>query len=419
MAERQPAVQPFGDWLAERGVVTAAQLEEARRSQSVYGGRLGTNLIELGILGLTDVAAHLTEHLGVPLAPVEWLESPDERAIALVPGALMRRLVVLPLRLERNLLHVAMLDPGNPEHMEFLATASSRRIVAYALPEVRLRYWLEVHLEIDRHPRYINLAARTRQTGLLYEDPEEATATAAPAVEAPAPAPPGIHLPDYLELPEAPPAARVAPVSREGAPAGPGPQEDDEEELLLEELVLEPADAGASPLARDAFGEPPTPARIAALEAELEGCGDRDRIVELTLELARAWCEAAAILSVRGDAVVPLRGSGGGLEEKLGGIELPVGVHSLFVLPALTRVPFRGAPPEGGIDARLLASLGRSHIGELLVLPIVIRSRVVNLLYCDNGSNALAETSVAALRTLCECTARAYARLILQRKRTR
>ena len=120
---------------------------------------------------------------------------------------------------------------------------------------------------------------------------------------------------------------------------------------------------------------------------------------------------------MRGDAVVPLRGSGGGLEEKLGGIELPVGVHSLFVLPALTRVPFRGAPPEGGIDARLLASLGRSHIGELLVLPIVIRSRVVNLLYCDNGNSPFGETSIAALGALADRAAVAYERLILERKR--
>jgi hypothetical protein len=50
------------------------------------------------------------------------------------------------------------------------------------------------------------------------------------------------------------------------------------------------------------------------------------------------------------------------------------------------------------------------------VHPIAIRARVINLLYADNGAEPLAETSVAALAALCGCVARAYERLILERK---
>ena len=37
----------FGGYLIGRGVITAAQLEEATQAQVIFGGRLGTNLIEL------------------------------------------------------------------------------------------------------------------------------------------------------------------------------------------------------------------------------------------------------------------------------------------------------------------------------------------------------------------------------------
>ena len=92
-------------------------------------------------------------------------------------------------------------------------------------------------------------------------------------------------------------------------------------------------------------------------------------------------------------------------------------MHSVFSHPAVTGLPFRGSPPEGGIDARLLEGLVRSDIQDLLVQPISIRGRVVNLLYCDNGSSAFGESSVAALGAVADCASRAYERLILDRKK--
>ena len=96
---------------------------------------------------------------------------------------------------------------------------------------------------------------------------------------------------------------------------------------------------------------------------------------------------------------------------------MPLHVHSVFAHPAVTGFPFRGAPPEGGIDERMLTSLGRDEIQELLVQPISIGGRVVNLLYCDNGNSLFGETSVAALSALADRAAVAYERLILERKR--
>lgn len=51
------------------------------------------------------------------------------------------------------------------------------------------------------------------------------------------------------------------------------------------------------------------------------------------------------------------------------------------------------------------------------VHPIRIQRHLVNLLYADAGSTALAETSAAALSTLCELVSRAYARLVLEQKK--
>jgi len=119
---------------------------------------------------------------------------------------------------------------------------------------------------------------------------------------------------------------------------------------------------------------------------------------------------------VRGGMVSGFRGDGAGMNESLDGILIPAEVDTIFSRPATARTPFRGQPPEGGIDGRVLGALSRKGVREALVHPIAIRDRVLNLLYADNGSEPLAETSVAALAALCDCVARAYERLILERK---
>jgi hypothetical protein len=69
------------------------------------------------------------------------------------------------------------------------------------------------------------------------------------------------------------------------------------------------------------------------------------------------------------------------------------------------------------MDQRILRALGRECVREVLVHPIRVQHHLVNLLYADAGSKPLAETSVVALGALCELVSRAYARLILERKK--
>ena len=60
---------------------------------------------------------------------------------------------------------------------------------------------------------------------------------------------------------------------------------------------------------------------------------------------------------------------------------------------------------------------GRESAQEIAVLPVLIQDRVVGLLYADNGAEALADASIAALQAVCTRLAKAYERLILARKR--
>jgi hypothetical protein len=410
----------FGKFLLRRGALTRAQLDEATQSQVVFGGRLGTNLVELGYLRLDELEQHLSEQLGIPIPPPQWIERPSREALKAVPKTLVERHCVLPMALEKRTLHLAMLDPRDPSQVDDVAFATGLRVQPYILAEVRLSALLEHYYGIARDTRYINLGPSAARGQHAPDPPDRGAERAAKA-----PATSGgetlgmTPLEDDQELideetfstlheswqgvsadpRDEPPAPAATP---ESAPAASKPEE-------AAEAPSESADEGAIPLAESAV-------HVAALEAQLEAASERDTVGRLALRIARLHASAAAFFVVRGGMVSGFRGDGEGMDERLDGILIPAEVDTVFSRPATAGTPFRGRPPEGGIDGRVLGALSRKGVREILVHPIAIRDRVVNLLYADNGSEPLAETSVAALAALCDCVARAYERLILERK---
>jgi hypothetical protein len=174
-----------------------------------------------------------------------------------------------------------------------------------------------------------------------------------------------------------------------------------------------PVEAGAP---HRAPPPPSSPAAVAALEAEIDCCSSREHVARLVVHLARAYAPAAALFVVHQGVIESARseGLGGGGE----GFLIPADAPSLFAGVVASGEPFRGAPPQGGLDERILRKLGRRHVEAIVVLPIAIRGRVVSLLYADNGPESLGDASVAALAAVCARVGRAYERLILERKQS-
>jgi hypothetical protein len=159
---------------------------------------------------------------------------------------------------------------------------------------------------------------------------------------------------------------------------------------------------------------PPSAARAAALEAEIDRSTHRDHVARLAVHLARAYVSAAGLLRVHRGVIHGVCGEGvAHCGEQL---LFPCDVTSPFADVVESHKPWRGLPPQDGLGARVLGMLGRESAQEIAVLPIVIQGRIVGLLYADNGAEALADASFAALQAVCTRLAKAYERLILARK---
>ena len=384
----------FGKFLLGRGALTRAQLVEASQAQVVFGGRLGTNLVELGVLGLDELERHLSDYLGVGIAPPEMVGGPEPAALAAVRKSLVRRHPILPLAIEKRTLHVAMLDPCDPTAIDEVGFATGSNIQPYVMCELRLGALIEHHYGIPQEIRFSEPGSSARDRG-------------------------------------APAATNGHPDRGEGATAEPAELIDEQTFAALHERwqgsdVAAPAPASDRQADTEPLGSEPRrecevsvvdPAStLSRLESELATADDRDTVAQRALSIACLYVDAAALFLVRGGTVSGFRGVGEGMPATLDGILMSAETSVLFADPAVEERPFRGAPPEDGVGRRVVEALGRRSVCEVLVHPIAIRGRVVNLLYVDNGERSLSEISVAAMTALCQCVSRAYERLILESK---
>src|SRR5262249_53108971 len=97
-------------------------------------------------------------------------------------------------------------------------------------------------------------------------------------------------------------------------------------------------------------------------------------------------------------------------------IALPLGSPSMLRTAFEARMVFRGAPPEAGatLQGRLWKLLRVTQApAEVLVAPIMLKERVVNLVYAHPAGN---DQAVAALATLAQVAATGYTRLIQRAK---
>ena len=148
----------IGDLLVQNSVITTVQLNEALKAQKTYGGRLGTNLIELGYISEQSLATFLAVQLKLPAAGAGDLDSIAQAALDLVPKDLAQKYRIVPISVSGKKLSVAMADPTDLRAIDDLAFRTGHLIQPMVAPDVLLAYALEKHYGVRRESRYVRLS---------------------------------------------------------------------------------------------------------------------------------------------------------------------------------------------------------------------------------------------------------------------
>jgi hypothetical protein len=372
----------LGEMLVKAGAITPSQLDEVLKCQVIFGGRLGTNLVEMGFLGEDDLARFLSRKLGVPAAEPEELTEIPAEVIQLVPRELAAKHKVVPLRLDKKRLTLVMVDPLDFAAIDAISFKTGCIITPVVSPELRLTFCLEKYYEIPREVRYIRLSDDSRRSA-------RRSASNAPKPEESAQV--SVTLDDG-ETFEFPPIAEFRGFSEE-------------------------TDADAL----DSLGTPEqNPAvqgySIDTLARELAEAGSRDEIADVLLAfLARSFQQAAFFL-VKGNCILGWKAMAQGeLNEELKNLVLPLDSESLLKLVVEKKNFYMGPVPATPENTRMLTGVKAGNPESVLLLPLMITGKVVAIVYLDGAIGTLVERLVE-LQKLVGKAAMAFEILILRNK---
>lgn len=128
----------LGEILVRENLVTPQQLREALDYQRTSGGRLGTNLVKLGIISDDVITAVLSRQYGVPSINLDLFQI-DHDVIKLISQEVALKYGVLPISKVGATLTLAMSDPTNVFAMDDIKFMTGLNVEPVIASEVSIQ----------------------------------------------------------------------------------------------------------------------------------------------------------------------------------------------------------------------------------------------------------------------------------------
>ena len=138
----KPGAEPFGSLLVRRGLVTEDDVARALIVQEESGQKLGETLVSMGVLNQRDLVLALADLLHLPFVDLRR-DNPEPSAMNLLPEAIVREHLAIPIRLDEDGLQVAI--PGEPSaEVQSLLLKSSEHPIRFVLaPESDIQWAID------------------------------------------------------------------------------------------------------------------------------------------------------------------------------------------------------------------------------------------------------------------------------------
>lgn len=441
----------LGEMLIRDGRLSEAQLDRALARQAQGGGRLGTVMVEMGLIDVDTLTVYLGLELGIPMATGAALERAKRTAVRLLTPAQARHYRCIPLIVQDRQLIAAIDDPHDFEALDELYRLTGYRIIPRVAPEIRIFYYLERYYGLPRPARFS-----------VFGDTVRGRTTARDTANLPPPPLPG--LPPHVVAPQPRPQSRPIIVMPAAAPTTTPPSTDPAPEPTQKptpEPTGDAADAGGpdSPAGEELTSEaeslvstldadktaraetaPPHPeAEEAEVEAEsrehraheiytplplgpaieaMKSAVRRGDVADAIMSYAVGIFDVTALCVVRDNMAFGWKAHGPDIDRsRVEVLLIPLEAPSMFRIAIHGEDLFHAAPFPATLHAYLYRVLQCQPPQQATVAAISIGKRVVNLLYghrVDRGE--LTESELDGLRNACQAASDAYVQLIATSK---
>ncbi len=128
----------LGEILVRENLISAQHLREALDYQREHGGRLGYNLVKLGLVTDDMITAVLSRQYGIPSVNLDLFKI-DESVLRLIPQEVAQKYSVIPLSRVGATLTLAMVDPTNVFAMDDIKFMTGLNVEPVVVAEVSIQ----------------------------------------------------------------------------------------------------------------------------------------------------------------------------------------------------------------------------------------------------------------------------------------
>ncbi len=406
--------QRLGDLLISEKLLTSSQLEEAIEGQCLYGGRLGTSIVELGFLSEEEIARTLSRKLRLPYIEPKLLMKIPSEVIDLVSQKLACKHQVIPCRLEKKRLYLAMADPTNLTIIDALAFRLGFIIVPVVVPEIRLMLALQKYYQLELSIRFQSLSQKLASRKYKKNN--------LPTSEKKAEEP----LPDVAD-------EDILDIDTENEENWPLLGETESLEMLsdkeYQKLINLPDHLKTSIEDNNlaAGTDPQATVEIQKLHIkeqhpfalfckQLNSAENRDDIANAVIDYMAPTNGDVALLMIKdGDAIGWKGASGGEILLDFEQLQIPLNQPSILQMVNESKSYYMGPLPKEINNILLSSRFNHIPPKAVLLMPLMLRGRLVCMLYLQNFSENI-QTQLPEYQKLITKVIMAFEMLILKNK---
>jgi hypothetical protein len=380
----------FGEALIKEGAITKEQLNAALERQVIFGGRLGTNIVELGLLREEELTGFLSKHLKIKSVPKKDLDSVPQEAIDAISPELAVKYNIVPYRLEKKRLYVATHDAMNMEVMDELRFKTGYDVVPHIVSEIRFIYALEKHYGIKRDMRFISVIDGMQEEEAIKEVFEDA--------------------PHKEEVFEVPIPKKEIKEEKKQVKASPEPPKPDTE-AVPQPKPEEDAGEIEVPIEKDTKSRKLSTVEILEVKELLVNIRDKDEIAHILVSEGERVAERRAMFIVKGNKLEGWIGANINVD----GFSIDVDPTSIFSQVIENKNFYRGPmsnTPGNNPFMKILGGLPQ----DCVIIPVMIRDRIVAAIYADNGIENVLTGNINYLNSLASLASLSFEILILKKR---
>ncbi len=366
----------LGQILQRTGAVTSAQLETALRRQRLVAGRLGTNLVELGYTNTNQIAAALSAQHNVPAVSNEQLAQWPKQLAHVLPKSLISKYLCFPLAWSQEgtaddrggsprKLIIAIRDPLQEDAVSSLTTHLTQTPILHAAPEIIIY-------------RLLGSVYRFRVPDRFQAESKDTPSktSAVPKQTKKTPSHPMLVALDDLSV------AKNLSFAPHRGQAHPGKTTSSDKNTSATQATV---------------SDQPTTISYHQASQRLISARDWNSVSKTILGYLRSFADAAILLRVKNDLAVgsiSLGGYGGYFTDTtIASITIPLHHPSWFLDATRAKTLLtKTTAPTTDTDIRFSSLFSSCGIRTRYLLPIVVDSKVVLILYAhEDGHTNISE----------------------------